>query len=115
MLESLGWYGKALESADNVHPLLFQTRSGTLIPLDPRLMPVCVALRWSALAKAVLSAWPSRLFSVDPRSRCLDQQARTTARTSLSGLNDRLLCDIGLTRGVSDRIICSGSSPQKMR
>jgi hypothetical protein len=52
VLESLGWYGKAFESADSVHPLLFQTRSGEVIPLDPRYMPVNIALRWPALASS---------------------------------------------------------------
>jgi hypothetical protein len=52
VLESLGWYGKAFESADRVLPLLFRTRSGTLIPLDPRFMPVRAALRWPAFAKS---------------------------------------------------------------
>jgi hypothetical protein len=51
VLEALGWYGKAFESADRVHPLLFRTRSGAVIPLDPTFMPVRVALRWPALAK----------------------------------------------------------------
>ena len=51
VLESLGWYGKAFESADRVHPLLFRTRSGAVIPLDPRFMPVRVALRWPAFAR----------------------------------------------------------------
>jgi hypothetical protein len=45
VLESLDWYGKAFESADHVHPLLSQTRSGDIVPLDPRLIPVSVALR----------------------------------------------------------------------
>ena len=52
ILEALGWYGKAFESADRVHPLLFRTRSGAVIPLDPAYMPVGVALRWPALAKS---------------------------------------------------------------
>lgn len=52
VLESLGWYGKTFESANCVHPLLFRTRSGTLIPLDPKLMPVRIALRWPALARS---------------------------------------------------------------
>ena len=52
VLESLGWYGKAFESADTVHPLLFRTRSGEVIPLDPRFMPVSVALRWPAFARS---------------------------------------------------------------
>jgi hypothetical protein len=52
VLESLGWYGKAFESADRVHPLLFRMRSGEVIPLDPRFMPVSVALRWPAFARS---------------------------------------------------------------
>jgi len=52
VLESLGWYGKAFESADTVHPLLFRTRSGEVVPLDPRLMPVSVALRWPSFARS---------------------------------------------------------------
>ena len=50
--KSLGWYGKAFESADSVHPLLFRTRSGEVIPLDPRFMPVSVALRWPSFARS---------------------------------------------------------------
>lgn len=50
VLEALGWYGKAFESADRVYPLLFRTDSGAVIPLDPRFMPVSVALRLPALA-----------------------------------------------------------------
>jgi hypothetical protein len=52
VLEALGWYGKAFESADRVYPLLFRTGSGAVIPLDPRFMPVSVALWWPALAKS---------------------------------------------------------------
>ena len=37
VLEALGWYGKAFESAGRVHPLLFRTGSGAVIPLDPAL------------------------------------------------------------------------------
>ena len=52
VLEALGWYGKAFESADRVHPLLFRSGSGAVIPLDPSFMPVSIALRWPALAKS---------------------------------------------------------------
>jgi hypothetical protein len=52
VLEALGWYGKAFESVDRVHPLLFRIRSGAVIPLDPTFMPVRVALRWPTLAKS---------------------------------------------------------------
>ena len=40
VLEALGWYGKSFESTERVHPLLFRTRAGDVVPLDPRLMPV---------------------------------------------------------------------------
>ena len=52
VLESLGWYGKAFDSVDRVHPLLFRTRSGDIVPLDPRFMPVSVALRWPTFASS---------------------------------------------------------------
>jgi hypothetical protein len=52
VLEALGWYGKAFESVDRVHPLLFRTPSGGVIPLNPTFMPVRIALRWPALAKS---------------------------------------------------------------
>jgi hypothetical protein len=53
VLEALGWYGKEFETVDRVHPLLFRVRSGAVIPLDPRFMPVRVALSWPNLAKSV--------------------------------------------------------------
>ena len=52
VLESLGWYGKAFESADRIHPLLFRAPSGEVIPLDPGFMPVSVALRWPVVARS---------------------------------------------------------------
>ena len=85
VLELLGWYGKAFESADRVHPLLFRTRSGEVIPLDPRFMPVRLALRWPALAKSA----PVRMafvacrpllrrppFRCEPASRKLSGEAQ---------------------------------------
>lgn len=52
VLEALGWHGKAFESVDQVHPLLFRTRSGAVVPLDPAFMPAGVALRWPDLARS---------------------------------------------------------------
>jgi hypothetical protein len=34
LLETLGWWGKAFEAADRVHPLLFCTASGAIVPID---------------------------------------------------------------------------------
>ena len=61
VLEALGWYGKAFESVDRVHPLLFRIRTGGIISLDPTFMPVRIALRWPALAKVLRSARRSPL------------------------------------------------------
>jgi hypothetical protein len=52
LLELLGWYGKAFEPSREAHPLLFRTRSGAIVPLDPRLMPTAVALRWPEFARS---------------------------------------------------------------
>lgn len=50
LLEGLGWYGKAFESLDRVHPLLFCLAPGHVVPVEPALMPLHLALRWPALA-----------------------------------------------------------------
>jgi hypothetical protein len=52
LLEELGWYGKAFESLDRVHPLLFRSASGQLIALDPALMPSALALRAPSIARS---------------------------------------------------------------
>ncbi len=54
LLEALGWYGKAIQSPDHVHPLLFSSPSGRVRPLDPSLMPTAVALRWPGFARSSL-------------------------------------------------------------
>lgn len=53
LLEALGWYGKAIQSPDHVHPLLFSSPSGRVRPLDPSLMPTAVALRWPGFARSL--------------------------------------------------------------
>jgi hypothetical protein len=52
LLEQLGWYGKAFESLDHVHPLLFRNASGELTALDAGMMPVALALRAPRLAQS---------------------------------------------------------------
>lgn len=52
LLEALDWYGKAVESPERVHPLLFRLRTGRVAPLDPALMPTAVALGWPAFARS---------------------------------------------------------------
>ena len=52
LLEALGWYGKAFEAVDRVHPLLFRTAAGAPVPLDPSRLPVGLALRAPGLARS---------------------------------------------------------------
>lgn len=54
LLERLGWYGKAFETLDRVHPLLFRTAPDRLSALDPGLMPMALALRAPRLARSRL-------------------------------------------------------------
>lgn len=55
LLEGLGWHGKSFEGPDHVHPLLFRRASGRLVPIDPALMPVRIALSWPDLAHGRLA------------------------------------------------------------
>ncbi|NCE88444.1 hypothetical protein DK870_29190 [Pseudomonas sp. Q1] len=40
LLEKFGWYGKEFNSEENVHPLLFERRSGDTLSLNPLFMPI---------------------------------------------------------------------------
>jgi hypothetical protein len=53
LLEALGWYGKAIQGPNHVHPLLFCSPSGRVRPLEPSLMPTAVALRWPSFARSL--------------------------------------------------------------
>lgn len=52
LLETLGWYGKAVLPDGRVHPLLFRRPSGRLVALEPAWMPSSLALRWPAVARS---------------------------------------------------------------
>jgi len=51
LLEHLGWRGKRFAGVDHIDPLVFEPG----IALDPRMMPVGIALRWPRLAKSAPS------------------------------------------------------------
>jgi hypothetical protein len=52
-LEAYHWWGKRFESAEAVHPLVFETRSGGTACLNPALMrPALAWLRFGPLPKA---------------------------------------------------------------
>ena len=45
LLETFGWYGKEFIDRDHVHPLLFLDRRRHLFALDPKRLPVNLALK----------------------------------------------------------------------
>lgn len=45
LLEAFGWYGKEFVDREHVHPLLFLDRRGSLFALDPKRLPVNLALK----------------------------------------------------------------------
>lgn len=51
LLEGLGWWGKAFEAQDRVHPLLFGTPSGGIVPIDPPGLLVRLGLRVPGLGR----------------------------------------------------------------
>ena len=56
LLEALGWHGKAFETVDRVHPLLFRSGSSEPVALDPAMIPVGLALRCPGLARSTAVA-----------------------------------------------------------
>ncbi len=61
LLEAFGWYGKEFLDRDHVHPLLFSDSRGHLFSLDPKRLPLSIALKWSIprgklLRQALLAA-----------------------------------------------------------
>jgi hypothetical protein len=81
LLEALGWHGKAIESPERVHPLLFRLRSGRVVPLEPALMPAGVALRWPDLARsapmrATFTALAPLLRARGPAARLAPRELR---------------------------------------
>lgn len=60
LMEHLQWYGKAFESSESVHPLVFQRNNGELIHLNPIWFPIRAARR----SRLAMSRTARRLFSV---------------------------------------------------
>lgn len=80
LLETYRWWGKEFRSADDVDPLLFTGRDGTVRPLDPRRIPVGIAFRgwaprWEVLGRLSAVAHPLLATSA-PRARLRDMEVR---------------------------------------
>lgn len=75
LLELYGWHGKRFESAEDVHPLVFQTRHGQRITLGPRRLFAGLALnRFPRIARAAGMRMLFRAFMT--LFRCRKSRAR---------------------------------------
>lgn len=74
LLERFAWYGKAFETSEIVHPLLFKNPKGNIYAVDPARVPLGLALRRPTLARSSLA----RLLFV--LSRGLLRTSSPTAR-----------------------------------
>lgn len=76
-LETLGWYGKAFRSENDVDPLLFRSSAGKNCALDPGRLPAKLAVRFAHLASA---SWANTAFRL---TRPLLVTGRPAARLRL--------------------------------
>lgn len=87
LLETYRWWGKEFRSADDVDPLLFAGRGGTVRALDPRRLPLTVAARgWAPRLRAVgaLSSLAHPLLATrSPRARVRDLEVRGVVTAAL--------------------------------
>ena len=72
LLDTLGWHGKRFDGVDAAHPLVFQTRTGTLFEVNPGLVPLQLALRMGPLLRRPAAGGIARSL------RPILQLARTT-------------------------------------
>lgn len=52
LLEAFGWWGKRFLNADDVHPLVFESRGGSTFSVNPALMPMGLAARAGRLVRS---------------------------------------------------------------
>lgn len=80
LLEATGWYGKRFDDDDAVHPLLFSTRSGAVVSVDPRKVPMGLAGRVpvsvAARARLAVDVLRPALRTRKPRARLREVRHR---------------------------------------
>ncbi|MEP7762584.1 DUF4334 domain-containing protein [Sanguibacter sp. 25GB23B1] len=77
VLERLGWHGKRFDTEEDVHPLVFRGRDDRLVCVDPRFLPLGLALR---VARLLRTAPAARAFAlVRPALATTRPQARLRA------------------------------------
>jgi hypothetical protein len=62
VLENLQWFGKRFQADMRADPLLFQWRPGRLVPVDPGIFPVGLAIRFASFGRTFVARnWFSHL------------------------------------------------------
>lgn len=56
VLERLGWHGKRFDTEEDAHPLVFRGRDDRLVCVDPRFLPLGLALRFARLLRTAAAA-----------------------------------------------------------
>ncbi len=88
LLEASGWYGKQFDDVDSVHPLLFASRDGEMVSVDPRRVPLGILDRLPASVVArrrwlVTAALPA-LRTRKPRARLRNIEYRGVVTAGMS-------------------------------
>ena len=81
LLESFGWYGKRFETPEDVHPLVFAARDGSLFTVDPSRVPLGAVQRFPRLghlpgAGRVFAVLRPLLSTTRPKARLRMTQYR---------------------------------------
>ena len=74
LLERFGWHGKRFDGPEDAHPLVFAARDGSVFAVNPAILPVHLAVRRPALARAPLV--PQIFSRVAPALRTTAPRAR---------------------------------------
>ena len=86
-LTASGWYGKEFLDEERVHPLLFHLPSGAVFPVDPRRVPMGLALRAPeqaiAAGRRLLRLGRPLLEARGPRARLREVRHRGTVTTAM--------------------------------
>ncbi len=84
LLEKYHWYGKRFIDANNVHPLVFRSAVGRLVPVNPLFIPISL-LRLSLFHSAIigkmfqLSLFLFRAWSSGARLRMVEYRGKVGA------------------------------------
>ena len=84
LLEKYHWYGKHFIDAENVHPLMYRSIRGRLVPVEPRYMPMSLLrfriFHWAILGKIFqLMLFIFKTRRSGARLRMMEYGGRTSA------------------------------------